>query len=125
MTIRLSYDGQASYDDLAAIVLVTRADGIPACTLDCREAGLRLPPLAGPGSFEIALDPLLLGRGRYYLSPHVYRDRHGIAAAADVLVYHDRLYEFDVERRGRPYDVACEQPATWRLLADAPGAKSA
>ena len=115
MVVRIAYEGHAPYEDLAAVVTVTRADGIPAATLDAREAGLTIPPLSGPGVFEIVLDPLLLGRGRYFLSPHIYRDRHGIAAPQDVLVYHDRLYELDVERRGRPYDVALEQPATWSL----------
>ena len=117
LTIRLRYEGSAPYDDLNAVVLVTRADGIAATGLDAQEAGLSLPRLAGRGTLEIVLDPLLLGRGRYYLSPHIYRDRHGIAAPDDVLVYHDRLYEFDVERSGRPYDVALEQPARWSLTA--------
>jgi lipopolysaccharide transport system ATP-binding protein len=117
LTIRIRYEGHAPYDDLAVIVLVTRADGVPACTLDARESGLPVPRLDGAGTFEAALDPLLLGRGRYFLSPHIYRDRHAFAARDDVLVYHDRLYEFQVERRGRPYDVALEQPATWRHVA--------
>jgi lipopolysaccharide transport system ATP-binding protein len=114
LTLRITYEGQAPYDDLAAVVTVTRSDGVAACTLDMREAGQPVPPLTGSGAFEITLDPLLLGRGRYFLSPHVYRDRHGVPGEADVLVYHDRLYEFEVERRGRPYDVAVEQPARWR-----------
>ncbi|MGH2367469.1 MAG: ABC transporter ATP-binding protein, partial [Chloroflexota bacterium] len=113
LTIRIAYEGEAPYDDLAVVVLITRADGVPACSLDAREAGLTLPPLHGAGSFEIVLDPVLLGRGRYFLSPHVYRDRRGVPGADDVLVYHDRLYELRVERRGRPYDVAVEQPARW------------
>ena len=114
LTIRLGYDGHAPYDDLACVVLVTRADGVAACGLDAAESGLRVPPLSGRGSFELALDPLVLGRGRYFLSPHIYRDRDGIGAASDVIVYHDRQYELRVERHGRPYDVAAEQPATWR-----------
>jgi lipopolysaccharide transport system ATP-binding protein len=116
LTLRLSYDGEAPYDDLAVVVLFTRTDGIAACTLDAREAGLSIPPLHGSGTFEISLDPLLLGRGRYALSPHVYRDRDGLGAPSDVLVYHDRTYDLWVERRGRPYDVAVEQPARWRHL---------
>jgi len=95
-------------------VLVTRTDGVAACGLDAAESGLRVPPLSGRGSFELVLDPLVLGRGRYFLSPHIYRDRDGIGAASDVIVYHDRQYELRVERHGRPYDVAAEQPATWR-----------
>jgi lipopolysaccharide transport system ATP-binding protein len=118
MTVRLHYAGQAPYDDLAAVILITRDDGIAACTLDCREAGLYLPPLDGAGCFEVLMDPLLLGRGRYYLSPHIYRDRYGIAAPDDVLVYHDRRYEFEVERPGRPYDVALEQPSRWTLAVE-------
>ena len=114
VTFRIRYEGDAPYDDMAAIIQVTRADGISACTLDAREAGLHLPPLHGSGIFEVTLDPVLLGRGRYFLSPHIYRDRDGFPGQSDVLVYHDRLYEFSVERRGRPYDVALEQPATWR-----------
>jgi lipopolysaccharide transport system ATP-binding protein len=122
LTIRLHYAGHAPYDDLAVVVLITRADGVAACGLDAREAGLRVPPLDGAGTFEVTLDPLLLGRGRYFLSPHIYRDRDGIAAPADVLVYHDRMYEFQVERRGRPYDVAVEQPARWRYHSSPPAA---
>ena len=113
LTVRLTYEGAAPYDDLAVVVLVTRADGVPAAGLDAREAGLTIPPLRGRGTFEITLDPLLLGRGRYALSPHIYRDRDGLGAPSDVLVYHDRTYDLWVERRGRPYDVAVEQPARW------------
>jgi lipopolysaccharide transport system ATP-binding protein len=118
VTIRITYDANpdADYSDLAVVVLVTREDGIAACSLDSREAGLTPPPLRGRGVFEIVLDPLVLGRGRYYLSPHVYRDRAAFASRNDVLAYHDRAYEFQVERRGRPYDVAVEQPARWRHL---------
>ncbi len=116
LTLRLEYEGDAPFDDLAMVVLATRTDGVAALGLDARDAGLRIPPLHGHGTFEISLDPLLLGRGRYFLSPHVYRDRDGIAAPGDVLVYHDRLYELRVERRGRPYDVAVEHPARWRHL---------
>jgi lipopolysaccharide transport system ATP-binding protein len=116
LTLRLHYAGDAPYDDLAVVILVTRSDGVAAAGLDAREAGLRIPPLRGTGSFEVTLDPLLLGRGRYALSPHVYRDRDGLGAPSDVLVYHDRLYELWVERHGRPYDVAVEQPARWRHL---------
>jgi len=119
LTIRLQYEAHAPYDDLAVVVLITRADGVAACGLDSREAGLPVPPLTGAGTFEITLDPLLLGRGQYYLSPHVYRDRTGVPGTEDVLVYHDRLYAFRVERRGRPYDVAVEQPAQWRHTAAA------
>ena len=114
LTVRLAYEGDAPYDDLALVLLFTRSDGVAACSLDAREAGLRIPPLRGTGTFEVTLDPLLLGRGRYAFSPHVYRDRDGLGAPSDVLVYHDRLYEIWVERHGRPYDVAVEQPARWR-----------
>lgn len=114
ITIRMRYEGFAPYDDLSAVVLVTRDDGVAACTLVAGEAGLAVPPIDGAGVLEVTLDPLLLGRGRYFLSPHLFRDRDGIAAPKDVLAYHNRLYEFRVERRGRPYDVAVEQPATWR-----------
>ena len=114
LTIRLAYEGNAPYDDLAVVVLFTRTDGVAACSLDAREAGLSIPPLKGAGTFEITLDPLLLGRGRYALSPHVYRDRDGLGAPSDVLVYHDRTHDLWVERRGRPYDVAVEQPARWK-----------
>ena len=117
LTLRLSYEGDAPYDDLALVVLFTRTDGVAACALDAREAGLSIPPLRGAGTFEVTLDPLLLGRGRYALSPHVYRDRDGLGAPSDVLVYHDRTVDLWVERRGRPYDVAVEQPARWKHLA--------
>jgi lipopolysaccharide transport system ATP-binding protein len=116
LTIRLAYEGHAPYDDLAIVVLVTREDGIAACGLDSREADLPVDGLSGKGVFEITLNPLLLGRGRYFISPHIYRDRFGFASRNDVLAFHDRAYEFQVERRGRPYDVAVEQPARWRHL---------
>jgi lipopolysaccharide transport system ATP-binding protein len=122
LTIRLRYEGEAPYDDLAVVVQIVRADGVVACGLDAREDGLRLAGLHGAGTFEVTLDPLLLGRGRYFVSPHVYRDRSGVVANDDVLVFHDRLYEFEVERRGRPYDVAVEQPVRWRHTTERPGA---
>ncbi|MDQ3702999.1 MAG: ABC transporter ATP-binding protein, partial [Chloroflexota bacterium] len=118
LTIRLHYQGDAPYDDLAVVVQLARSDGIVACSLDAREAGIHLPSLHGAGTFEVTLDPLLLGRGRYFVSPHIYRDRSGVVGQADVLEYHDRIYEIAVERRGRPYDVAVEQPARWRHVAD-------
>jgi lipopolysaccharide transport system ATP-binding protein len=122
LTVRLEYEADAAYDDMAVVLLVTRADGVAACSLDAREAGLRIPPLRGTGAFEITFDPLLLGRGRYFLSPHVYRDRDGIGSTKDVLTFHDRTYALWVERRGRPYDVAVEQPARWRhSVTDASG----
>lgn len=117
LTIRLHYAGDAPYDDLAVVVQLARADGIVACSLDAREAGVHLPSLHGTGTFEVTLDPVLLGRGRYFVSPHIYRDRNGVVGQADVLEYHDRMYEISVERRGRPYDVAVEQPARWRHVA--------
>ena len=117
LTLRMHYTGHAPYHDLSVVVLVTRSDGVAAAGLDAREAGLRIPPLHGAGTFEVTLDPLLLGRGRYALSPHIYRDRDGLGAPSDVLVYHDRLYDLWVERRGRPYDVAVEQPARWRHVS--------
>jgi lipopolysaccharide transport system ATP-binding protein len=120
LTIRLRYEGEAPYDDLAVVVQIVRADGVVACGLDAREAGLNPAGLHGPGTFEVTLDPVLLGRGRYFVSPHVYRDRDGVVAHDDVLVFHDRLYELDVERRGRPYDVAVEQPARWRHTVESP-----
>lgn len=118
LTVHIEYEADAPYDDLVVVVLITRADGVAACGLDSREAGLHLPALHGRGSFDVTLDPVLLGRGRYFVSPHIYRDRHGVPGQDDVLVYHDRLYEFYVERRGRPYDVAVEQPARWRHHMD-------
>jgi hypothetical protein len=97
------------------VVQIARADGVVACSLDAREAGLSLEGgVQGAGEWEVTLDPLLLGRGRYYVSPHLYRDRSGVPGREDVIAYHDRLYAFEVERRGRPYDVAVEQPARWR-----------
>lgn len=117
LTIRLAYEGDAPYDDLAVVILITRADGVAACSLDAREAGISVPPLRGAGSFSVTLDPLLLGPGRYFLSPHIYRDRDGIGAPSDVVVYHDRTVELWVQRRGRPYAVAFEQPARWQHVS--------
>ena len=113
--MRIAYEGEAPDADLALVVQIARADGVVACSLDAREAGLSLEGgVQGPGEWEVTLDPLLLGRGRYYVSPHLYRDRSGVPGREDVIAYHDRLYAFEVERRGRPYDVAVEQPARWR-----------
>lgn len=117
MTIRLHYQGSGPYEDLCAAVLVTRPDGVAACTASTCDAGMHLPELQGKGYMEVTLDPLLLGRGRYYVSPHLYRDRP-LPSRDDVLDYHDRLYQFQVERRGRPYDVALEQPARWRIVQE-------
>ena len=117
LTVRIAYEGEAPGPDLALVVQIARADGVVACSLDAREAGLSLEEgVQGSGEWEVTLDPLLLGRGRYSVSPHLYRDRSGVPGREDVIAYHDRLYAFEVERRGRPYDVAVEQPARWRHI---------
>ena len=114
-SIRLYYVSRAAYDDLVAVVTVTRVDGVVVCGLVSDEQGLHTLDLQGYGCLEITLDPVLLGPGEYYLSPHIYRD-HPLPRRDDVMDYHDRLYRVQVVRRGRDYDVAMEQPARWRLL---------
>ena len=114
-SIRLYYVSHAAYDDLVAVVTITRVDGVVACSLTSDEQGLPTLDLQGYGCLEITLDPVLLGPGEYYLSPHIYRD-HPLPRRDDVMDYHDRLYRVRVVRRGRDYDVAMEQPARWRLL---------
>ena len=114
-SIRLYYASHAAYDDLVAVVTITRVDGVVACSMTSDEQGLPALDLQGHGCLEITLDPVLLGPGEYYLSPHIYRD-HPLPRRDDVMDYHDRLYRVRVVRRGRDYDVAMEQPARWRLL---------
>ena len=114
-SIRLYYASHAAYDDLLAVLTITRVDGVVACSLTSDEQGLPTLDLQGYGCLEITLDPVLLGPGEYYLSPHIYRD-HPLPRRDDVMDYHDRLYRVRVVRRGRDYDVAMEQPARWRLL---------
>ena len=114
-SIRLYYVSHATYDDLVAVVTITRVDGVVVCSLTSDEQGLPTLDLQGRGCLEITLDPVLLGPGEYYLSPHIYRD-HPLPRRDDVMDYHDRLYRVRVVRRGRDYDVAMEQPARWRLL---------
>ena len=113
--IRLYYANHAPYDDLVVVVTITRVDGVVICSLTSDEQGLPALDLQGYGCLEIVLDPVLLGPGEYYLSPHIYRD-HPLPRRDDVMDYHDRLYRVRVVRRGRDYDVAMEQPARWRLL---------
>ncbi len=114
-TIRLYYASHATYDDLVAVVTITRVDGVVACGLTSDEQGLPTLNLQGHGCLEVTLDPVLLGPGEYYLSPHIYRDQP-LPRRDDVMDYHDRLYRVRVVRHGRDYDVALEQPARWRLL---------
>ena len=114
-SIRLYYVSHAAYDDLVAVVTITRVDGVVACGLTSDEQGLSMLDLQGYGCLEITLDPVLLGPGEYFLSSHIYRD-HPLPRRDDVMDYHDRLYRVRVVRRGRDYDVAMEQPARWRLL---------
>ncbi len=114
-SIRLYYASHAAYDDLVAVVTITRVDGVVACSLTSDEQGFPTLDLQGYGCMEITLDPVLLGPGEYYLSPHIYRD-HPLPRRDDVMDYHDRLYRVRVVRSGRDYDVAMEQPARWRLL---------
>ena len=114
-SIRLYYVSHAAYDDLVAVVTITRVDGVVACGLTSDEQGLPALDLQGYGCLEITLNPVLLGPGEYFLSSHIYRD-HPLPRRDDVMDYHDRLYRVRVVRRGRDYDVAMEQPARWRLL---------
>ena len=125
-SIRLYYVSHVAYDDLVAVVTITRVDGVVACGLTSDEQGLLTLDLQGYGCLEITLDPVLLGPGEYFLSPHIYRD-HPLPRRDDVMDYHDRLYRVRVVRHGRDYDVAMEQPARWRLLPwdDSPPAGSA
>jgi hypothetical protein len=113
--VRLRYDGRAVDCDLALVVTIHREDGLVVATFDAREAGVRFGPVEGAGEATLTLDPVLLGQGRYFLSPHIYRDRLGLANPDDVLDFHDRAYEVVVTRPGRTYEVAMEHPATWRL----------
>ena len=111
--LRLEYQGDTDDRDLAFVVTIVREDGVVAATFDNREAGISIGPVHGSGIVELDLGPLLLGKGRYLFSPHIYRDLHGVVRTEDVLDYHDRLYELTVSRSGRPYDVAIEHPVTW------------
>jgi hypothetical protein len=99
------------------VVTVHREDGVVAATFDAREAGVTFGPVDGTGEAMLTLDPVLLGQGRYFLSPHIYRDRFGLARPDDVLDFHDRAYEVVVTRPGRTYEVAMEHPATWSIAA--------
>jgi lipopolysaccharide transport system ATP-binding protein len=111
--VRLRYEGAVNDRDLALVVTVYREDGVVAATFDARESGVSFGPVRGTGEAILTLDPLLLGQGRYLISPHLYRDAYGVVRAEDVLDYHDRLYEITVTRRGRPYAVAMEHPCAW------------
>jgi lipopolysaccharide transport system ATP-binding protein len=113
--VRLRYEGRAPDRDLALVVTVHREDGVVAATFDAREAGVAFGPVDGTGEATLTLDPVLFGQGRYFLSPHIYRDRFGLARPHDVLDFHDRAYELVVTRPGRTYEVALEHPATWEL----------
>ena len=115
--VRLRYEGRATDRDLALVVTVHREDGVVAATFDAREAGVTFGPVDGMGEAMLTLDPVLLGQGRYFLSPHIYRDRFGLARPDDVLDFHDRAYEVVVTRPGRTYEVAMEHPATWSIAA--------
>ena len=114
-SIRLYLAGHTVHQDLVAVVTITRVDGVVACSLTSDEQGLPTLDLQGRGCLEITLDPVLLGPGEYFLSPHIFRD-HPLPRRDDVMDYHDRLYRVRVVRSGRDYDVAMEQPARWRLL---------
>ncbi len=113
--VRLRFDGHSADRDLALVVTVHREDGVVAATFDAREAGVAFGPIDGPGEAMLTLDPVLLGQGRYLVSPHLYRDAFGVVRPDDVLDFHDRMYELTVTRPGRPYDVAMEHPATWHV----------
>jgi lipopolysaccharide transport system ATP-binding protein len=113
--VRLRYEGRATDRDLALVVTVHREDGVVAATFDAREAGVTFGPVDGKGEAMLTLDPVLLGQGRYFLSPHIYRDRFGLARPDDVLDFHDRAYQVVVTRPGRTYEVAMEHPATWSI----------
>ena len=115
--VRLQYEGRVADHDLALVVTVHREDGVVAATFDAREAGVKFGPVDGMGEAMLTLDPVLLGQGRYFLSPHIYRDRFGLSRPDDVLDFHDRLYEVVVTRPGRTYEVAMEHPATWTIEA--------
>ena len=137
--IRLYCAGQADYDDLVAVVTITREDGLVVSSVTSDEQGLPGMRLPERGCLEVKLEPVLLGPGDYFLSPHIYRDhplpvgdnqlvdrdRENVAwrrsllnplLRDDIMDYHDRLYRVKVVRRGRDYDVAMEQPARWRIL---------
>jgi len=113
--VRLRYEGAVNDRDLALVVTVYREDGVVAATFDARESGVSFGPVRGTGEAILTLDPLLLGQGRYFLSPHIYRDRFGLARSDDVLDFHDRAYEVVVTRPGRTYEVAMEHPARWSI----------
>ncbi len=118
MRIRMRFEGQSDDRDLALVVTVHREDGVVAATFDAREAGVSFGPVMVSGVALLTADPLLLGQGRYFLSPHIYRDRMGLGGPQDVLDFHDKAYELIVTRPGRPYQVAMEHPAKWEIIPD-------
>ena len=79
-SIRLYYVSHAAYDDLVAVVTITRVDGVVACGLTSDEQGLPTLDLQGYGCLEITLDPVLLGPGEY-LSFVAYLPRSPAPAA--------------------------------------------
>ena len=137
--IRMYCANQATYNDLVAVVTITREDGLIVSSMTSDEQGLPGMCLPEHVCLEVKLEPVLLGPGDYFLSPHIYRD-HSLPLRADpaadrdrataswrrsllnpllrddIMDYHDRLYRVRVVRRGRDYNVAMEQPARWRLL---------
>ncbi len=113
LTIRLDYDGICDEHNLAVVVTIVREDGVVAATFDNRDADIKFGPVKGSGTFVIELNRVLLGPGRYLISPHIYRDVHGVVANEDVLDYHDRIYEFTVAAKGRGYAVMVDHPARW------------
>jgi len=113
LTIRLDYDGNCDEHNLAVVVTIVREDGVVAATFDNRDADIKFGPVKGSGKFVIELNRVLLGPGRYLISPHIYRDVHGVVANEDVLDYHDRIYEFTVAAKGRGYAVMVDHPARW------------
>ncbi len=113
LTIRLDYDGNCDEHNLAVVVTIVREDGVVAATFDNRDSDIKFGPVKGSGTFVIELNRVLLGPGRYLISPHIYRDVHGVVANEDVLDYHDRIYEFTVAAKGRGYAVMVDHPARW------------
>ena len=119
LTVRIAYEGEAPGPDLALVVQIARADGVVACSLDAREAGLSLEG-RGTGGQGVGGDarPAPAGGGGGTLRlPHLYRDRSGGAGAGG----RDPPTTTGCtpsrwSGEGRPYDVAVEQPARWRHI---------
>jgi lipopolysaccharide transport system ATP-binding protein len=123
LRIRMHFDVASRLENPAVYLRITRNDGVMATSFHSHEPAFHDVGVLEPGrrTIELAIDDLMLGDGKYFLTLGLFPLKHGADTAfyADPLCLWDRVNFIDVRRRTRPLTTIFDQPMTVRQLEPA------